>query len=72
MTKVTSVLRLCYKSCLGCFKRIRIMSALTILDSRVEMAAPATPKLRVKMKKMFPTMFRMLEPNAMAMGSIEF
>ena len=48
------------------------MAALTILDSRVEMAAPATPKLRVKMKKMFPTMFRMFEPNAMAMGSLEF
>ena len=72
MTKVTSVLRLCYKSCLGCFNRIRIMAALMILERSVDKAAPATPKLRVKMKKMFPTMFRMLEPNAMAMGSIEF
>ena len=48
------------------------MAALMILDSNVDRAAPATPKLRVKMKNTFPIMFNMLEPNAMAMGSLEF
>ena len=43
-----------------------------ILERSVDRAAPATPKLRVKMKKMFPSIFRMLEPNAIAMGSLEF
>lgn len=46
--------------------------ALMILDNSVDMAVPATPKFRVTMKKIFPSMFRMLEPNAMAMGSLEF
>ena len=43
-----------------------------ILERSVDRAAPATPKLRVKMKNTFPIMFNMLEPNAMAMGSLEF
>ena len=43
-----------------------------ILERSVDKAAPETPKLRVKMKKIFPSIFRMLEPNAMAMGSLEF
>ena len=49
-----------------------MMAALIILDRRVDRAAPATPKLKVKMKNTFPRMFRMLDPNAMAMGSLEF
>ena len=61
-----------YKSCLGCFKRIRIISALMILERSVNRAAPATPKLRVKTKKKFSSIFRMLEPSAMTMGSLEF
>ena len=43
-----------------------------ILERSVDKAAPETPKLRVKMKNIFPSIFRMLEPNAMAMGSLEF
>ena len=43
-----------------------------ILERSVDRAAPATPKLRVKMKNTFPIMFNMLEPNAIAMGSFEF
>lgn len=61
-----------YKSCLGCFKRIRIISALMILERSVDRAAWATPKLRVKTKKKFSSIFRMLEPSAMTMGSLEF
>ena len=48
------------------------MAALRILERSVDKAAPATPKFRVKMKKIFPSIFRMLEPNAMVMGSLEF
>ena len=48
------------------------MAALMILERSVDKAAPVTPKFRVKMKKIFPSIFRMLEPNAMTMGSLEF
>ena len=48
------------------------MAALMILERSVDKATPATPKFRVKMKKIFPSIFRMLEPNAMVMGSLEF
>lgn len=46
------------------------MAALMILERSVDKAAPATPKFRIKMKKIFPSMFRMLEPNTMAMGNL--
>lgn len=43
-----------------------------ILERSVDRAAPATSKLRVKMKNTFPIMFNMLEPTAMAIESLEF
>lgn len=46
------------------------MAALMILERSVDKAAPATPKFRIKMKKIFPSMFRMLEPNTMTMGNL--
>ena len=37
-----------------------------ILERSVDRAAPATPKLRVKTKKKFSSIFRMLEPSVLS------